>query len=109
MHELGITQGIVELVAERAAGANVSVVRLEIGKLAAIMPEAIRFCFGICAQGTALEGAELEIIEIPGRGRCRQCAAEVAMEDFLARCECGSLDIECIRGRELKIKEMEVR
>jgi hydrogenase nickel incorporation protein HypA/HybF len=72
------------------------------------MPDAIRFCFSVCAQGTALEGAELETIEIPGRGRCRQCAAELAMEDFLARREYGSIDIGCIGGQQLKIKEMEV-
>ncbi len=108
MHELGITQGIIELVAERAAGAKVNVLRLEIGKLSAIMPDAIRFCFDLCAQDTALDGAQLEIIEIPGRGRCRQCGGELAMEDFLARCECGSIDLECIAGEQLKIKEMEV-
>jgi hydrogenase nickel incorporation protein HypA/HybF len=108
VHELGITRGIVELVAERAAGARVNVVRLEIGKLSAVMPDAIRFCFDLCAQGTALDGAQLEIIEIPGRGCCRQCGAELAMDDFLVRCECGSIDIECIGGEQLNIKEMEV-
>ena len=108
MHELGITQGIIEIVAERAAGARVNVVRLEIGKLSAIMPDAIRFCFDLCAQDTALDGAQLEIIEIPGRGRCRQCGGELAMKDFFACCECGSIDIECIAGEQLKIKEMEV-
>jgi hydrogenase nickel incorporation protein HypA/HybF len=108
VHELGITQGIVELVVERAAGARVKVVRLEIGKLSAIMPDAIRFCFDICAQDTALEGAELEIVEIPGRGRCRQCGVELAMEDFLAQCECGSMNIKLIGGDQLKVKEMEV-
>ena len=78
-------------VAERAAGAKVNVLRLEIGKLSAVMPDAIRFCFDLCAQGTALDGAQLEIIEIPGRGRCRECGEELAMADFLARCACGSI------------------
>lgn len=108
MHELGITQGIIELVAEHAAGARVNVVRLEIGKLSAIMPDAIRFCFDLCARDTALDGAQLEIIEIPGRGRCRECGEELAMADFLARCACGSIDVQCIGGEQLKIKEMEV-
>ena len=108
MHELSITRSIVDLVAERAAGATVHVVRLEIGKLSAIMPDAIRFCFDICAQDTVLDGAQLDIIEIPGRGRCRRCGGEFAMEDFLAQCQCGSIDIECIDGKQLKIKEMEV-
>ncbi|MGH8611029.1 MAG: hypothetical protein ACREYF_03010 [Gammaproteobacteria bacterium] len=49
-------------------------------------------CFDLCAQGTALDGAQLEIIEIPGLGRCREYGEELAMADFLARCACGSVD-----------------
>ena len=70
MHELGITRNIVAIVSERAGAARVKRVSLEIGRLSAVMPEAIRFCFDVCSKGTALEGAELEIREIPGRGRC---------------------------------------
>lgn len=66
VHELGITRGIVELVAERAAGARVNVVRLEIGKLSAVMPDAIRFCFDLCAQGTALDGANSKLSRFRG-------------------------------------------
>lgn len=64
MHEFGITQNIVAIVTEHAKGAKVQRVLLEIGKLSAIMPDAIRFCFDICTQGTVLEGATLEILEI---------------------------------------------
>lgn len=108
MHELGITQSIVDIVAERAAGATIRRVTLEIGKLSAVLPDAIRFCFEICAQGSECEGAQLEIIEVPGWGRCRICATELPMNDFLATCACGSVDLECIAGQELKLKEMEV-
>jgi len=108
MHELGITQSIVEICAERAAGARVTRVTLEIGRLTAVMPDAIRFCFDVCTDGTALGGAVLQIIDIPGRGRCRSCLREMEMNDFLASCECGSIDIECIAGEALRIKNMEV-
>ena len=57
MHEMGITQSIVAIVSEQAAGRKVRRVTLEIGKLAAVMPEAIRFCFDVVAQGSALDGA----------------------------------------------------
>ena len=108
MHELGLTQSIVDICAEHAAGARVIRVTLEIGVLAAVMPDAIRFCFDVCTQGTALEGAVLQVLAIPGRGRCRGCRSELAMDDFLARCSCGSVDIECIAGAGLRIKNMEV-
>lgn len=108
MHELGITQNIVEIVAESAKGAKVRRVRLEIGQLAAIMPDAVRFCFDVCTQNTPLAGATLEIIEIAGMGRCRHCNAQVPLDQPFGICECGSVELDIIAGQELKIKEMEV-
>ena len=67
MHELSITRNVVAIVSERAVGQRVTRVRLEIGRLSAVVPDSIRFCFDICAQGTPLEGAELEIVESPGQ------------------------------------------
>lgn len=108
MHEVAITQSIVEIVEEEAAGARVNRVTLEIGRLSAVLPDAIRFCFDICTQGTVLEGVEIEIVELPGRGRCRDCGRIQEMNALFGECECGSVDLECIAGDELRIKEMEV-
>jgi hydrogenase nickel incorporation protein HypA/HybF len=108
MHELSIANSVVELCAERAMGARVLRVTLEIGHLAAVMPDALRFCFDVCTKDTALEGAALEIIETPGRARCRDCGAEVALADLLACCGCGSYNLELLAGDELKIRQMEV-
>ena len=108
MHELSITRNIVAIVSEAAAGRRVTSVRLEIGQLSAVMPEAVRFCFDVCAQGTVLEGARLEIDSIAGRGVCNRCAAEIPLTQLAGRCGCGSLDIRGVAGTELKVKEMEV-
>ncbi|MFN6465028.1 MAG: hydrogenase maturation nickel metallochaperone HypA [Nostoc sp. DedVER02] len=108
MHELGITQNIVAIVTEHAKGAKVQRVLLEIGKLSAIMPDAIQFCFDICTQGTILEGATLEILKIPGLGRCRQCGAEIHLDKPYGICSCGSVQLDLITGEELKIKEIEI-
>ncbi len=108
MHELGITQNIVAIVSEHAKGQKVSRVLLEIGKLSAIMPDAIRFCFDICSQGTVLEGSTLEILEIPGLGKCRQCGAEIALDKPFGICQCGSVQLDLINGEELKINEIEI-
>jgi len=67
VHELSITRNVVAIVTERAQGQRVTRVRLEIGRLSAVVPDSIRFCFDICAQGTPLEGAELEIVESAGQ------------------------------------------
>lgn len=108
MHELAITQEVVAMVADRLGSARVSRVVLEIGKLSAVLPDAVRFCFDACIAGTPLEGATLDIVETPGVGRCRECAGRVVLERPYGRCECGSSDLEWISGDELRIKQVEV-
>ena len=66
MHELGITRNVVAICAERSNGARVLRVKLKIGKRAGVMADSVRFCFDICAKGTAVEGATLEIVEPMG-------------------------------------------
>ncbi|MDX2100209.1 MAG: hydrogenase maturation nickel metallochaperone HypA [Leptolyngbyaceae cyanobacterium bins.59] len=107
MHELGITQNIVAIVSEHAGNNRVQRVVLEIGQLSAILPEAIEFCFEVCSRETVVEGAQLEILEIPGLGRCRSCGTEVPLKTPFGICDCGSRDLEIIQGQELKIKELE--
>jgi hydrogenase nickel incorporation protein HypA/HybF len=108
VHELSIAQSIVEIVRERAGEAHVKRLTLVIGQLAGVVPDAIRFCFDVCAEGTVLEGAVLEIIEPAGRGRCPDCGQEQQMNSFFEMCVCGAAGFECIAGDELRIKEMEI-
>jgi hydrogenase nickel incorporation protein HypA/HybF len=108
VHELGITQSIVDACSVAAGDATVTSVTVEIGCLCGVLPQAVRFCYDVCAQGTVLEGSRLDIVSVPGRGRCRDCAAEMNIEDFLALCACGSTDIELCGGDELRIMTMEI-
>jgi hydrogenase nickel incorporation protein HypA/HybF len=108
MHELGITRSVVAICAENSNGAAVKRVVLEIGKLSAIMPDAVRFCFDICAKGTVVEGAKLEILEIAGLGKCKKCGRDVRLSQPCGRCSCGNNDLQIVAGEELKVKEMEV-
>ncbi len=108
MHELALMESVVQTVAAHVEGARVRVVRLEVGRLTCVMPDALRMSFDVCAEGTPLEGATLEIDEIPGRGRCRACGAELELEPFPSPCPCGSFDVETTSGQELRIREVEV-
>jgi hydrogenase nickel incorporation protein HypA/HybF len=108
MHELGIVTEIVALAEERAEGAKVCRLTLEIGKLSTVLPDAVRFCFDVATEGTLLEGATLEIREVAGVGRCRACAASLALEGVVTRCGCGAFDVEWISGTEVRVIEMEV-
>jgi hydrogenase nickel incorporation protein HypA/HybF len=108
MHELGIVQDVIETVCESSGGARIARVVLEIGRLTAVLPDAVRFCFELASEGTLAEGARLEIVETPGRARCRACGAELALDRPFGRCACGGTDLEWLAGEELRIKEMEV-
>src|SRR5947209_6638165 len=108
MHELGIAQEIVALVAEHARGARVTRVVLEIGKLSAVLPDAVRFCFDLCGEGTVVEGASLDIIETPGRARCRACGGDVSLDRPFGRCGCGSTHLYRLGGEQLMITQFEV-
>jgi hydrogenase nickel incorporation protein HypA/HybF len=108
MHELALIQSIVAAVEERVQPARVDIVRLEIGQLAGVSEQALRFCFDVCTRGTSLEGAALEVLGIAGRARCRRCGSEMAMESFLDMCACGSSELEVVAGEELRIRNVEV-
>ena len=66
MHELAITRAIVEQCIERCEGQRVVRVLIEIGLASAVVPDAVRFAFPLCAEGTLLDGARLEIRTPPG-------------------------------------------
>ncbi len=108
MHELAITESVVNAVAERLGGARVRRVVVEVGCLSGVVPDAMAFCFDLCCAGTTLEGATLEIVSVPAHGRCPRCATTVAVTDPLGWCACGSDVLDLAGGQELRIKEVEV-
>ncbi|WNI18870.1 hydrogenase maturation nickel metallochaperone HypA [Actinacidiphila sp. ITFR-21] len=108
MHELSITQSIVDAVCERAAGRPVYAVQVRVGMLTAVVADSLRFCFDLVAEGTVAEGARLEIDRPPGAGHCRSCGGDVAPTDLVLLCPCGSADVAVTSGQELQIISMKV-
>jgi hydrogenase nickel incorporation protein HypA/HybF len=108
VHELALMESVIEAVCERVPDGKVVRLRLEIGQLAAVEPDALRFCFEVCSAGSVLDGAALEIIEIAASGWCRACQREVEAEGPVPLCPCGSADVEWQAGQELRIKDVEV-
>lgn len=108
MHELSLMRSLVDTIEARPPAGRIRVVRLEVGRLSCVLPDALRFCFELCARGSLLEGADLEILEIPGRASCRSCGREGPIEPPLPICECGSSDLDILAGSELRLKNLEV-
>jgi len=112
MHELGLTRNIVDTIQEVVRKNNVQeVVKvvLEIGQISGVMPEAIEFCFFVCAKGTVLEKAHLEIRRVAALGQCKVCEKEFDLLKGNFSCpSCGDSVWDLISGKELNIKELEV-
>lgn len=109
MHELALTESVVEAIAGKVGDVAVAVVRLQIGMLSGVVPDSVRFCFEVVTQGTGLEGARLVIDEPPGQAYCRTCGDEFTLTDPIMLCPCGSADLDITGGRELRILSVEVR
>jgi hydrogenase nickel incorporation protein HypA/HybF len=108
VHELSICQGIVDSVCEAVPEGKVLGVTVEIGRLSGVVPDAVRFCFDACTRGTRVEGARLDIVDVPGRGRCGSCERALDVDALVMRCPCGNPFLEILRGRELRIRSVEV-
>jgi hydrogenase nickel incorporation protein HypA/HybF len=108
MHELAITEDVVATVAQRIGGQRVTLVRLEIGQLTGVVADSVRFCFDLVAEGTSLEGADLEIVEPAAACRCRGCGAEFAPDGPILICPCGSADVAVLAGQDLRILSVQV-
>jgi hydrogenase nickel incorporation protein HypA/HybF len=112
LHELSITQNIVDLAIEHAGregASRILSITLEIGTLSGVVAEAVEFAFDVCSKGTPAEGANLYIHRIAGRGRCLVCHAEAAIESLTHVCpHCGSLALATVQGQEMKFIELEI-
>ncbi|WP_377268127.1 hydrogenase maturation nickel metallochaperone HypA [Peterkaempfera sp. SMS 1(5)a] len=108
MHELSIAVAVVEAVEEAARehGADrAEEVRLRIGTLAGVEPDALRFSFTVAQQGTVLEGALLVVEEIQARAHCAPCrrSFEVGSPLSLYCPRCQAPATEVTAGRELEL------
>nr|WP_199930434.1 hydrogenase maturation nickel metallochaperone HypA [Sedimenticola thiotaurini] len=112
MHEMSICEGILQVMEEQAASQQfkrVKSVWLEIGPLAGVELDALRFGFDVVTRDSLADGARLEIIEMPGTAWCLACSKSVPIRQRFDACpECGSFQLQITGGDELRIKELEV-
>jgi hydrogenase nickel incorporation protein HypA/HybF len=112
MHEMSLAEGVLQLVedaARKQAFTKVTTVWLEIGQLAGVEVEAMRFCFDAVTRGSVAEGARLEIIAAPGAGWCTQCSSSVALSEVFDACpRCGAYQVQVTGGTQMRVKELEV-
>jgi len=112
MHEVSIMTEALRLAtdAAQAAGATrVRKLRLRIGTLSGVVPDALRFAFDVVGRGTLAAAATLEIEVVPASAWCATCQAEFAGESFFNECpRCHDVSGELRRGREMEIADVEI-
>jgi hydrogenase nickel incorporation protein HypA/HybF len=112
MHEFGLMQSVLESVeaSAREAGAErVCEIRLVIGEMREVVPEAMEFAFEALAPDTVGDGARLVISSVKPRSRCSVCGHEFEHDRFHWMCPaCDSLATELLAGKELFIDAIEV-
>lgn len=109
MHELSITEAILEVVLKHAGGARVTAVHLTVGELSSFVDESIQLFWTELARGTAAEGAKLHFEKLPGTLRCLDCEREfpIASPDF--RCPgCGSTRAVPHGGQDCFVQSIEI-
>lgn len=112
MHEMSLTESVVEILCEEGRKQGFSRVKkvwLDIGVLSGVEARSMEFCFDVVTRGTLAEGAILEIIATPGEGYCLDCEKTVPLTEKFGDCpECGGRKVQMTGGDELKVKQMEV-
>lgn len=112
MHELSLCEGILQIIEQQASLQNfekVTTVWLEIGKLACVEVEAMRFCFDVVMQDSIAASSTLEIIEVPGQAWCLTCEKNVPVTQRYDECPCcGGFQLQINEGEQMRIKELEV-
>ena len=112
MHELSIMQSALSLAldqAKQAKAVRVHKIRLRIGALSGVVPDALQFAFEALTPGTLAEGAELTVEHVPARFWCVTCTREFQSNDMFAECpDCHSLSGELRAGREMELASLEI-
>jgi hydrogenase nickel incorporation protein HypA/HybF len=111
MHELGIAESLLEIIQDESKKhglLRVNQVRLRIGALSTVVPEALSFSFEVISQGTLAEGAHLVMEEVPVTGHCQDCNADFEIDNSWFLCpQCGGALVMLVSGKELEIVDIE--
>jgi hydrogenase nickel incorporation protein HypA/HybF len=112
MHELSVTQHLLDIVLQHAQEEDVSRVAdiyLVVGQLASIVDDCVQFYWDIISEDTIAQGAVLHFRRIPAEMRCQQCGQSYLLDDSELACpHCGSAAVQLVTGEEFYIDSIEV-
>lgn len=112
MHELAVTESILNIVtrhAEQSQASKVTDIHLVIGQLSSIVDDSVQFYWDIIADNTIFTGAVLHFTRIPARFQCRDCGQIYEIPQQLTPCiKCGSINVDLLQGEEFYVESIEI-
>jgi len=112
MHEMALAEGILRIIEDQAATSGferVRRVRVEVGRLAGVEIEALRFSFDAVTNNSVAQSAVLEIVDTPGQGWCMDCGTTVEIAALYDACpRCGGYQVHATGGMEMRVLDLEV-
>jgi len=112
MHELAITQNILDIALKEASAARASKItkiNVVIGELSGVVSDSAQFYFDFLKKDNAAKEATLNFKEVPAVLKCRDCATEFSPQDSSWVCpNCQSPSMEVVAGRDCFVESIEV-
>ena len=112
MHELPITENILEIAVrhgEQANASRVTELHLVIGQLSSVVDDSIQFYWDIISRDTICEGATLHFERIPAKFLCLDCSHNYSYDHQLSACPaCDSIKVKVVAGEEFQLKSIEI-
>lgn len=112
MHELSITQNMLDIAlehADKADAGKIGKINLVVGEMSGFVADSVRFYFDFLSKGTKAEGASLSFKSVTTKAKCQNCGKTFELKEFDWTCpQCKEDSLEIVAGRELFIESIEV-
>lgn len=112
MHELSVTENILDVSLRHAQEANarkIMNIYLVIGQLATIVDDSVQFYWDMIAKDTIAEQAQLHFRRIPAEFECLDCGFQFHPDEGDLLCtQCGSAQIKILAGEEFFIEAIDI-
>ena len=121
MHEMPLTQSLLNLALKSAGGQRITDIYLEVGQMSVVVPESVEVFFDYLSQDTLAEGAKLHFDIKPIEMTCLDCGElqdlsewlserpHIIMQKAFARaCTCGSKNLRVTGGVKFGLVSIDV-
>jgi hydrogenase nickel incorporation protein HypA/HybF len=112
MHELSVTQSILNIALQHAQQANakrIDTINIVMGELSTNVDDSVQFYWDLIAKGTMAEGAKLHFRRVPAQLECRTCKHKYHPQDGEFLCpSCGSAGARIIAGEEFYVESIDI-